>query len=651
MLNRLAAGSVAFLTLAGARTLPAADAPQWLQQAARSELPAFDATVPAVVLYECGRVVVDESGRRTLSLAYAVKILSREGRDTAVARAAYAPDWAKVRELNAWIVRPSGDATRLGKDAVLDLALAPNDVYNQARVRVIDASNEVQPGETFGFESVVEQQAEFNQLEWSFQRQLPVRLSRLELTPPAGWTVKATWLNHDPLPPQLVGSTSAWELTDLPYLEPEPAAPDAAGLAPRLALSLLPPAAASEKLQGFASWQDVSRWTSRLYDERVEPDQNVRARARELTQGIADELERIRVIARFVQRIPYISIQVGSGRVQPHAATEILARSYGDCKDKATLMRSLLRVAGIDSYPVLVSAADPRFVRAEFPSPLQFDHVILAIRAAASIEVPAVVTHPTLGRLLLFDPTDELTRLGDLPQREQGGAALLAAGDAGALLTLPTLPPEASRLHRETRARLSATGQLSGSIVETSLGQAATEERRSWASRARADYTTLIEHWLARGITGVKATRVEANDDGQGGFRLEVEFAAERYGQSMQGRLMIFKPTLVSRRRSVELTKPTRRYPVVVESDAQEETARISLPPGFQVDELPPAVDLAVPFGSYRLLVEAGADEVVLTRRLVTRAALVPVEQYASVRDFYKTIMAAEQAPVVLARK
>src|SRR5512135_2717667 len=113
MLNRLAAGSVAFLMLAGARTLPAADAPQWLQQAARSELPAFDATVPAVVLYECGRVVVDESGRRTLSLAFAVKVLSREGRDTAVARAAYAPDWAKVRELNAWIVRPSGDATRL----------------------------------------------------------------------------------------------------------------------------------------------------------------------------------------------------------------------------------------------------------------------------------------------------------------------------------------------------------------------------------------------------------------------------------------------------------------------------------------------------------------------------------------------------------
>jgi hypothetical protein len=648
-MNRVS--SLVLVSLLGASTVRAGDVPDWLQQAARAELPAYEAGVPAVVIYDRGRIVVDANGRRVQTLAFALKILSREGRRRAEARAVYTPDTAKVRDLNAWIVRPSGDSTHLGKSAVVDVAVSGNDVYNEARVRVIDASDEIQPGEVFGFESVIEQQAEFNQLVWSFQGRLPVRLSRCELTLPPGWTVKDTWLNHARLEPQLAGSTYAWELRDLAYLAPEPASPDPAGLAPRLALSLLPPVSAAGGLRSFASWQDVARWTSGLHDARAQPDPSVTARAHELTQGRTDELARVQALARFVQRLPYISIQVGIGRFQPHAAAEILAKSYGDCKDKATLLRSLLSVAGIASYPVLVAAEDPRFVRPEWPSPLQFDHVILAIGTTAAAGSPAAVTHPTLGPLLLFDPTDEHSRLGDLPQREQGGAALLAAGDAGWLFTVPTIPPEANHLSRDTRAQLSATGQLSGRLVEKSVGQAAAEERAVYSGRARSDYVSLIERWLARGITGVKATRVEVADDDQGSFRLEVEFATEHYGQSMQGRLMIFKPALVSRRQSVQLTQPQRKQPVIVESLAYDETAHVALPAGFGVDELPAPVELTTSFGDYRLKVETRGDEVILTRRLTTRAAIVPVEQYASVRGFYEKIMAAEQAPVVLVRK
>ena len=45
--------------------------------------------------------------------------------------------------------------------------------------------------------------------------------------------------------------------------------------------------------------------------------------------------------------------------------------------------------------------------------------------------------HPSLGRLLIFDPTDDNTPVGDLPDHEQGSFALLVAGDDGALLRMP----------------------------------------------------------------------------------------------------------------------------------------------------------------------------------------------------------------------
>jgi len=41
----------------------------------------------------------------------------------------------------------------------------------------------------------------------------------------------------------------------------------------------------------------------------------------------------------------------------------------------------------------------------------------------------------------------------------------------------------------------------------------------------------------------------------------------------------------------------------------------------------------------------------IFTRKLMQRAATIPIEQYNSVRTFLEKIRAAEQAPVVLARK
>jgi len=119
----------------------------------------------------------------------------------------------------------------------------------------------------------------------------------------------------------------------------------------------------------------------------------------------------------------------------------------------------------------------------------------------------------------------------------------------------------------------------------------------------------------------------------------------------MQDRLLVFKPTIVSRRDSLSLTSAKRKHPVVLTSNAYSETERIKLPEGFAVDELPDAVKLDTGFGSYATNYEVKDGELVFSRKLVQRAATIPVEQYDSVRSFFEKIRAAEQAPVVLTRK
>ena len=90
---------------------------------------------------------------------------------------------------------------------------------------------------------------------------------------------------------------------------------------------------------------------------------------------------------------------------------------------------------------------------------------------------------------------------------------------------------------------------------------------------------------------------------------------------------------------------------MVLNSNSYSETVRVKLPAGFDVDELPDAVKLDTAFGVYNTSYDVKDGQLTFKRSLVQHAMTIPVEQYAAVRGFFEKIRAAEQAPVVLARK
>jgi hypothetical protein len=217
---------------------------------------------------------------------------------------------------------------------------------------------------------------------------------------------------------------------------------------------------------------------------------------------------------------------------------------------------------------------------------------------------------------------------------------------------MPTTPPEANRLERTIEANLTSFGGLFATVREQSAGQSAVEERALFRALSRPEYTKRIEMWVSNGASGASVSRVQPADGADDGkFSLEVEFASPRYGQVMQGRLLIFKPAVVSRRDSLSLTASERKHPVVLDPEAFAETARIQLPIGFEVDELPEPVKLETPFGSYAARCEVKDGVLLFTRSFVIRSAMVPAGQYAQVRSFFEKILSAEQAPVVLVKK
>jgi len=93
----------------------------------------------------------------------------------------------------------------------------------------------------------------------------------------------------------------------------------------------------------MTDWTSVSRWLSELSDPQAELSESIAARAATLTSGAGTEFQKIQAIGKFAQGVQYVSIQTGIGRgggYKPHAAKEVLEKQYGDCKDKANLMRA-----------------------------------------------------------------------------------------------------------------------------------------------------------------------------------------------------------------------------------------------------------------------------------------------------------------------
>lgn len=129
------------------------------------------------------------------------------------------------------------------------------------------------------------------------------------------------------------------------------------------------------QLTTFESWEQIGRWYASLEKDRRAPSADVRAKAQELTHGLNTDIAKTEALYDFVaENFRYVSLSLGVGRYQPHAANDVLHDQYGDCKDKHTLLASLLEAEGLHADSVLINSS--RKLDPDVPSPSQFDHVI-----------------------------------------------------------------------------------------------------------------------------------------------------------------------------------------------------------------------------------------------------------------------------------
>lgn len=638
--------------LALSASLRAADtAPDWVKEQSSRPLPAYGPEVHSVMLLDEAHTTVDASGQRESHLRQAIRIVTVEGRSDAVAAIEYMKGAGKIRDFHAWLISPSGFVKTYGKESFIDRA--PQEsfaLYEDYRMRLIQARNP-EIGSTFAWSADLGQSSFIPQDEWFFQDHQPVLLSRYVLTVPDGWSAKGTTFNHAPITPLVEGNTYTWQLENLPLIKNEPASPRLASLAPKLGITLTP-AAGSASLPKVDTWRDVSVWNAALADSQADANDALAAKVKELTTSASSDYQRMQAISHYVQNVKYVAIEINlarGGGYQPHLASDVFAKQYGDCKDKANLMRAMLKCAGIRSYLVSVYSGDRYHVNPQWPSPYQFNHEIIAVQVDNSVAGPVVLVHSALGRLLFFDPTDTGTPLGDLPDDEQGSYALIIAGQKGDIVQLPSAPPESNRSDIIIAGKLSDRGALEVNFEDHATGQSAAELRRIYAAYQRADFQKQLEGWLSESVKQVNLMEWNVNDAFQSErLSLKIAFQSANYAQLMQGRMLIFRPGIVERWNGIRIQTGARSTPVTLDSECYHKQVRVKLPAGFTVDEMPDAADLTAPFGKFTSTYKVENGELLFTEQLDVSAATIPANRYGEVKDFFEHVAGAEQAPLVL---
>jgi hypothetical protein len=196
---------------------------------------------------------------------------------------------------------------------------------------------------------------------------------------------------------------------------------------------------------GAGDWPAVGAWYGQLIAGVPRGGAGVRALAASAAPADVRREEVVRSVLAVARRdVRYVAVAIGIGGYVPASPEVVLGRRWGDCKDKALLLIDLLAARGIEARPALVRGDEETRIDTDFPSPDQFNHLIVAV-PAAGLEVPPGA--PVAGGWLFLDATQDRGGLEWLHPWLRGTPALVITPGGGELVEIPVAPAvESERL-------------------------------------------------------------------------------------------------------------------------------------------------------------------------------------------------------------
>lgn len=181
----------------------------------------------------------------------------------------------------------------------------------------------------------------------------------------------------------------------------------------------------------FKNWGEVAAWATKHFNFSVKNQPELKKRADAKFKDQNDESYALEAI-RFVQDdIRYLGFESGLNSHQPHPPVKVFDQRFGDCKDKSLLLCELLKLKGLEAFPVLVNTVWRNKLTNESPSIQAFNHCVVQLKVD--------------GRTYYVDPTIN-NQGGDLESNyfPSYGKGLVVSETSRDLIDLPS--PVASEI-------------------------------------------------------------------------------------------------------------------------------------------------------------------------------------------------------------
>ena len=573
------------------------------------------------VLADLAVVKVFANGLSSRTRQLVLRANSARGVDSARAQSVqYSPDRQVVKVERARIFKKDGSVLESKSEGERNLSEPWYGLYYDLRARVVSFP-QLEPGDVLELVTRTDDSAsnffadyfgDFAYLQGTQAR----RVSDYVLLGPPGRTfyVSATPLKgllhrEGKLPDG--GTWRRWTAKDVPKLVPEPAMP---GYSEMLAYV---------HVSTYRTWDDVGRFYWGLVKDQLRVTDDIRAAAQEAVKAIpqSDELARIRAVYDFVvSRTRYVGLEFGINSFKPYPVETILARRFGDCKDKASLMHAMLESLGIDSRIALLRMRRLGGIDASPASLAVFNHAILY-----------VPVHD-----LFLDGTAEFHGSGELPGDDRGAEVLVVEPGGGSkFFRTPDAMPSDNLDETHISAKLLPDGSAAVQVTGSARGAWTAELRRIFESaderQARAQ-----EQLSRAAFPNVKVTAVAVSDphDIEKPFETRITATATGFANPKDGGLQ-FGP--FGQRQSfveayAQLSKRSlpQRLPLAQRTVIE---SQIELPAGWTAT-MPEAAREAGPQGSYEIAYTREAAKIVARLTLTLNGGVLQPPDYAAFRAF-----------------
>jgi tetratricopeptide (TPR) repeat protein len=376
----------------------------------------------------------------------------------------------------------------------------------------------------------------------------------------------------------------------------------------------------------YRSWDDLGKWYWGLVRDQLVADDEVHRRAEALTVGLKDDRAKVRAIYDYVvQKTRYVALEFGIHGFKPYRCAQIFARGFGDCKDKATLIVTMLGALGIKATPVVVRTANKGDIETTPASLAPFDHMIAYV--------------PSLD--LYLDGTAEYTGSLELPAMDRGALAMQVNGGSPKLVRLPDPPATASLASHTVDAKLAADGAAQVEWREAVSGVEASE----WRVRFHAESTRKqrVQQMIAAALPGSEVTAVDAGDleDVEQGVTLRVRGKVPQFAHVEGESKDVLSVPIGRREHMVRDFAPlaTRKLDVRMYAQwTQQDDWTVRLPPGAKLKSAPVSAQGSSPFGTYAVDVTADSTSLHVKTTVTLAKTRVTAEEYAAFRAWCEQV-------------